>query len=338
MPQLFLDHIENLSLVERNGAIRSLTRKARVGFSDIENSPKDFQVLNAALSLLDDLKIVAMSEVPADSGYTGLVLVERSPSLMQDPRWVDIILKYEHLLDGPNQFIAFPTNGILYGKGRCSITQRTTNFYYPHGDRTKNRIQILVGHTYTDPSLGVIGQYLGPDLPNTIKQGGEINVPVPVANFQVQGLGFTENPWSVGQQYIARINKNNWLNHPPGTWICSEVQWDVLDPRLGRFGKSEKKLPLYRFSFEFQHDPDGWDPTVVFIDQRTGRPPFDVDKEQGNLSGPTPDEDGVLSYKANPITDNPQPAGYWTVPYNIRVDFNEMFGAHFEGLNDPEVK
>ncbi len=29
-------------------------------------------------------------------------------------------------------------------------------------------------------------------------------------------------------------------------------------------------------TFEFQLNPDGWDPTVIFIDDRTGKPPPDL--------------------------------------------------------------
>lgn len=339
MAQMFIDRIDNLSLVERNGAIRSLTRKALVVIDGLDVLPQDFQVLNATMAFLDSELITPMSAVPADTGYSGLRLIERNPTLLNDPRFVEVILKYEHILDGPNQQLVNPPSGLLFGKGRCSITQRSTNFYYPHGDRSKDRIQILVAHTYTDPRMGIIGQYLGPDLPNTIKQGGEINVPVPVANFQMQGLIAIVNPWAVGQRFIARINKESWLNKPAKTWICSEVQWDILDPRVGSVGIDKIQIePLYRFGFEFQHDPDGWDPTVVFIDQRTGRPPFDIDKEPGEFPDPDFPEADIFSYRANPITDNLQPAGFWTVPYNALVNFNELFGAFFEGFNDPEIK
>ena len=58
----------------------------------------------------------------------------------------------------------------------------------------------------------------------------------------------------------------------------------------------------YFFTFEFQRNPDTWDPTAVFIDDRTQRPP------------------------AN-LKDNSEETGFKTIQYLPGVDFNEVIGT-----------
>lgn len=312
MTVAFLDRIDQLSLVEKHGVIRSLTRKARVLF-DVR--PNNFTILSEALAF-----VPAPFSTLTEEGYSSLVLIGREPSLGPDPQVVDVILKYEHILDGPNQEL-FTNNrrGILFSKGRCSITEKPTNFYWPLGAvrNFENRTQIQVAHYFPDTVTSVIGDFVQPILfPRTIFQGGEINVPFPQGNIQLQGISDpATNPWDVANQFIAAINDNTWLTKPARTWICSEVQWDILDVRD----------QVYRFGFEFQNNPDEWDPTAVFLDQRTGRPPANVAR------GDQIDDNGTLSLVRHPTTLGLMPAGMWQVPYLRRVNFDELFNAFFDG-------
>ncbi len=212
----------------------------------------------------------------------------------------------------------------IYGKGRCSIVEKTTNFYIPPNadgtvsDDITKRKQILVAHSFPKTDTGIVGQAIDPTLPFTVIQGGEVSVPFPQGNFELQGILYTNNPWSIAWAFIARVNKKVWLQRPPITWICSEVKFEVVDPSLGE----------YRFSFEFQYNVDTWNPTVVFNDQRTGRPPASV--EAATL--PNPMEGGVLNLVQNPYTEGTlQPAGYWNVPFLSQVDFSQLFANFFEG-------
>jgi hypothetical protein len=331
LPTAYIDRIDSLSLVEKLGVIRSLTRKARVVWGVTETRPPDFSVLTVAMSLMPAPFSTISGFGPFAIQYQGfdaLVLTERSPTLSEnDPGCVDVILKYEHLLDGPNQQLRNPPSGLLFGKGRCSITEKTTNFYRPFGDPTAERVQILVGHTYSPFDPGPIAQGLTPYPGPTVVQGGEINIPFPQGNFQLNGVLTTKNPWATAYQFVASINAGPWLNQPELTWICSEVQWDILDPLQNS----------YRFSFEFQYNIDTWDPTVIFTDQRSGRPPYNV------VKATNADGNGVTCLMINPYSGvfDPlivfQPAGYWSVPALRRVDFNALFGALFEGFNAPGV-
>jgi hypothetical protein len=306
--------------VEKNGVIRSMTRKARVLFSQDSIVPS-FLALSAALDACP-----ASGSTLADLGYDALVLTERSPAVAEnDPACVDVTLKYEHILDGPNQSLFNNPKGIIFGKGRCSITEKTTNFFYPDGDPTAGRVQILVAHTFEKNDRSAVAQFLKTNIPLTGIQSGEVSIPFPQANFHCQGTMFTDNPMGIGQAFIACINDDTWFGYPARTWICSEVQWEVLSP-------AQK---LYRFSFEFQYNIDTWDPTVVFNDQRTGRPPAGV--LPATLSDPGIPGASFLSYRQNAVSVAPvvQPAGFWQVPALRRVDFNEMFASFFEGVVPP---
>lgn len=442
MPTANIDRVDTLSLVERLGVVRSMIRKARVTFSDAELAAiEDFDVLNQALDALP-----GPFTVPTDAGgnpiagYEALVLIEREPSLvLEDPGTVDVILKYEHFLDGPNQYLVDPPSGLLFGKGRCSITEKTTNFFRPFGDPTANRVQIMVAHQFNmsppNPDVTAISQTLGaswvpnpnatdfslasftiantgqnyavgdtlfldggtintgpallqvtaiqpnsngaiaadglaiiipgdytqaPDNPVLLSaqtgtgigaqinavfssgavpvslpegcgiQGGEISLPFPQANFQLVGIIFTANPWNIADEVIACVNSDPWLNKPPITWICSEVQWEMINP--GPLDGQVEGVRAYRFMFEFQYNLDTWDPTVAFIDQRTGKPPANL--EAAFLQ----DINGVTSLSLN-LAGGPtftQPAGYWTVPALRRVDFNAKFASVFEGFVPPQ--
>ncbi len=322
--QVSIDRIDNLSITERLGVIRGMVRRALVEF-DVDGTYTDFSVCQAALAALDSQGITAFS-VPAGPEFAALVLVDREAKVMEDPGWVSVDLKYEHILDGPNQVLFAPANGLLFGKGRSSITQKKTNFFYPKGDRTQPRIQILVAHSYpkTDQRPSVLRVLDPVNLPYTIKQGGEIDLPFPQGNFKLYGVINTDNPWSIKKMFINCINDDVWLDEPAFTWICSEVEWDVLNPQVGS----------YRFGFEFQNNTDTWLPTVAFNDQETNKPPADLEAATAfdpNIAAL------VQNQVANPTTGVLQPAGYWNVPALLPVNFNTLFAAFFEGFNPPGV-
>jgi hypothetical protein len=413
-PTCYIDRIDLLSAIEVRGVVRNLTRKARVIFTSGQ-IPEDYYVLADALTSAGIP--VAMSfangagNVPLGAPYNNLVLIERNPEIVEgDTGTVDVVLKYEHILDGPNQLLFTPPRGIIYGKGQSSITQKPTNFYnanlnpqpgtllavigsagtitltflnnnfqtgqqivvswtgptgqqytwlgtitsvsgatitvtgpnptvppstpFPPGTTPvivtlaspltgPQRQQITVAHTFplTDP---VINGQVYTNLPNTIVQIGEINIAYPQQNFQFQGLIQVSNPWTIVNALIRTINATTWFDQPPGTWICSEVKFEIYDTNGPLTG------PLYKFEFEFQNDSDGWNPTVVFKDQRTGRPPANVQPAIAT------DANGILNQAYNPLKPNQlQPAGYWQVPSLRSVDYNVYFTSFFEGITNP---
>lgn len=273
MAKAYVDHVETLELEERNGAIVSLTTLIRV--CELENT-------NAEV-LLDALEAagVPASGFELSGKFAGMILTERNPRLV-DKSTVDVRCTYSLPLN--NQEIGGRVN--LYGTARCSVAQKTTNFYVPYGGSIQplqSAQQITVEHTYPADD---------PDFPGrTVIQGGEVTVFVPEANYYFEGFLNTYNPWASVAVVLGKINSGIWLSQAPLCWMCTEVQFSMIKP--GR----------YKFRFEFQLNLDTWDPSVVFIDERTGRPP----------AGLVP---GV---------------GYKTIPYHARINFSAAFGSYFEG-------
>jgi hypothetical protein len=350
----FIDKVENLSCHEALGVIRSLTRKVRVQFDKSEITlVRDYNVLSEALKVLDLQGVVAGQKLGdfrnRDERFAPLILTNRDPSIVDnDPCWVDVICRYDHMIDGPNQTLRNPTYGVLFGKGKTSIVEKSTNFYYPFGirdpsDLDKGKQQIVVSHTYPSHETGIAASPHDPDYPRNIVQSGEINIPYPQSTYSVEGIFPTNNPAALSYAIVASINVNRWQGQPPLTWICSECRWEVNDPsnRQG-LGAGIARTPTYRMGFEFQYNSDTWDPAVVFIDQRTSRPPagvliatdvagLDVPAKFG---GPGPERVRRMAVHPN---GKQVPAGLWKVPALRRIDFDAFFGAIFEGINPPAV-
>lgn len=348
-PNFNPDMVENLSAVEDRGVYRSLVRKARLIYksADITSWRTNATLLTKALEYLDGYAgFKAMDRLGNirnfDDRFALLTLVRRTPAISQnDPCCVDVVLNYEHIVDGPNQVLLRPSNGLIFGKGRTSIVEKSTNFFYPYGIRIKtnptdpndtrdNKTAIVVAHTYPTWETGIAASPHNPTYPRTIIQGGEINIPYPQSTYNVQGIFATARPAKLAHFAVASINAKEWQGMPALTWICSEVQWEVNDPsdKVGGIGKS----PTYRMQFEFQYNVDTWDPAVVFIDQRTSRPPADVRQAEFEATtGPA----GVLRMVQHPTNGKEIPAGVWKVPALRRLDIDAFFGALFEGAAPP---
>lgn len=325
----FIDRVDTLNFTEKLGVIRTMTRKVRV-IMDPSTRPTDFTALSQALKVCP-----APYSTLANEGYGALILIERSPSVAEnDPSCIDVILKYEHVLDGPNQILSgdinqvstFGTsNPILYNKGRCSVVEKTTNFYYPYGDETQPKVLIRVGHQFDPAEQGLPSLIINNQkYPFSVLQGGEISIPFPQENFSLSGVIATRDPRSAAREFVAKVNDDFWLEKPPYTWMCTEAKWEMINPT----GKTGVDIPVYRFDFEFQYNIDTWFPTVVFNDQRTGRPPFDV--KLGTEQDPNVDPKyTVLSYELNYKNLALQPAGYWSVPALQPINFQALFKKFF---------
>lgn len=295
MGTAYIDRIDTLDASEVNGVIRSLTRVVRI--TGLTNT--DYNILYDALA---DLDVPQQGDILPGIGFEQLVLARRSVKLLpDDPGSVDVTLFYEHLLDGSNQNLFKPQGGILYGKVSCSVQQKQTNFYVPNrGSIPQQPAQLIVlGHTFPKED---------PDFPlQYYEQGGEINVMIPQENRKFEGYVDTTAPWFIKDNLIATINTDIWAGRGPTEWMCTDVQYDIVD------------TTRYNFKFEFQHNPDTWDPTAVFVDSRTSRPP------PGLLNAHDAD---VLSGQLGKL----RRPGFMTIPYHKRIAYGYVFGAVlFEG-------
>lgn len=351
MPTLHIDHLSNLAAREERGVVRGMTRLVRVEFTQAEIAThRNPNVLMLALAVLDDAGLTAMSvlgvgrdpQKDPEQRYAPLVLTKRLPKLstQDDNCWVDVTLEYEHLIDGPNQVLRDPPIlfSTVYGKGRTSIREKTTNFFYPYGNQTPEnlggpgRVQILVAHQYGPNESGIPASAYSKEYPRVVFQGGEIKLPYPESTYTITGLVSTRKPAKLTRQIVTCLNRIEWQGGPPRSWICSAGEWEINNPAYG----GDLAEPVYRMSFEFQHNSDGWDPEVVFLDERYGRPPADVQKA---INFDRDDEHGVLRMASIPVlTEGGNlefkdiPAGLWKVPALVDKDFDAFFGVLFDGM------
>lgn len=353
MPTINWDLWQDLTGVEDRGAWRSLRRKVRLEYSaaEMEGPPKlgGPRILYKTMQSLDDAGLFVLStldsrdgnnyDIPAlpttlptgasifgnpDNPFSHLVLVKRTPTIVAPNNWVDVVLDYEHILDGYNQILVNPPSGRLFVKGRSSIIDKDTNFYYKDGVKANGRRLLSVAHTYPEWDMGTPNAPFDPDLPRTVVQTGSINIPFPAQNFTIQALHFTNNIWQDANNMVGWINEDVILGQPPYTYICSEFAWELNNAFVTPFQRGN--YACYKVSVEFQFNFDTWDATVVFNDQRLsgGRPPHNV------LAAAETDDQGVLRLGINPLNGAFQPAGYWQVPSLQRKNFRQFLNAQFE--------
>lgn len=68
----------------------------------------------------------------------------------------------------------------------------------------------------------------------------------------------TNDPGSLAGQYINKVNSDEWMNSPPGRWLCTKVEYNLIN--------SQTKPDRYDFLWEFYKtaDPDGWNPRLWY--------------------------------------------------------------------------
>jgi hypothetical protein len=291
----YIDRIDELSCTERGGCIIALTRKARVVKLPIGT---DYTNLWIALSAAG---IPTVPSTLPGKGFEGLVLVTRTAKLVEgDPSTVDVSLDYEKVLD--NQELFEPAgvlgDGIIYGKSKCSIQQKPTNQFrkwqHPGAPWATETVQ----HTFP---VGKQPSDAEPNVP--IVQGGEFHAVRVHSNLQIAGYINTNLPQRIANEIAGTVNSLFWMDGESHEWLCAEVGYELLGLSKD-IDLANKPRRRYRYTFEFQHNPDSWDADIVFIDGRYGRPP------PGLVPG----------------------VGYKTINYLRPVDFNAFFNAKFEGL------
>jgi hypothetical protein len=265
-----IDSIETLSSQEHLGVMSHLERKIIVsGLSKM-----DYTVLAEAMVQVG---------VPAPRStlpeHPNLVLVDINEELIDQDK-VSLHLIYEHFMN-VDQDADNPIDGYnIFGELKATTQQVPSNL-------DENGELIVVEHTYAsegddaDPEFGGL----------TKQQTGEIQVFSAQATFTFKFLKATSTPALYSAALLGKLNSVSWYGDPR-TWLCTSVGWKLFDRGEGPM--------TYRFELEFQYKGDGWDPTAVFIDERTGRPP------------------------AGLVID----VGYKTIPYLGEANFEEVLGVY----------
>lgn len=236
-----------LELEEVDGVVIRLVRRARV--MEVTGA-NDYQALNEAL---DEAGVPTVGGTLTGSALTNLRLRRRIPRLVA-PKTVDVDLVYEHFFNEGQSFDS-PPGGFLSGEVRSNVNQVESNL-----DADGNTIS--VSHTYDSDHPKYGGQ--------TKEQGGTIQFFQPERNLAIQGLKTTTHPWIMANRMVGAVNQTSWNGGDARTWMCVRASTRPLS-LTGRY---------YMF-YEFQYNQDTWDPTVVFIDPDTGKPPLNLVEGEG---------------------------------------------------------
>lgn len=244
MGTVYLDLIDDLTCEEEGGAIVSLKRKVIVDGLTTRG-------IGVLLEALETPGVPAYGSEP--QGYPNLRCVKRTPKVMrEDPKKVEIALEYVRV---QNDF--WSVNPFEFRvTGGTSLQQTETEF-------DASGAQITVSHTFPADD---------DDWPNeTRTQGGIASVLSPRTTYRFEGVIETAYPDIVSRIWTGALNLTPWANSLAGTWLCTDVQFELLTV-MGSVS-TLGLLPRYRFTFEFLFKADGHQPAVRFNDPRDNQPP-----------------------------------------------------------------
>ena len=192
-----------------------------------------------------------LSSTPGEAGYS-LICNERGFKLMGDRTigLVTCVFENAFSVDYMEDSYDAPFLGSMGGEVRCSVQQKNTNL-------DGNGDQIIVAHQYPDDDDNYPGAYR--------EQGGEISFFDTQRSFTLHGIKWTNAPWAIANACIGRVNSVWFSGEAPRMWFCVACNWKPESTING----SER----YAMRFEFSFNPDSWDPTVVYTDDTTGKPP-----------------------------------------------------------------
>ncbi len=264
-----IDLIEDLTAQEHLGVVTALTRRALViGLTDM-----DVGIIASALAYLDT-QGYTYGSTPED--YPNLKLSNRDPAVHpRDNTKAYVTLSYVHFSQYEGQLIIGGDEGLTsrtaYYEHRSNLERLRTNkskYTYITGEETPaNEGDDILSVTYTYPaaskeSPGQAGK--------TVTQAAEIDVDMDRGEIRLVGLIRQDWPEKFVKLMRGRVNYTSWFEGGPRTWKIVDV---------GYFPFDIDSTPItYKFELLFRHRPEGWDPTAVFVDPVTGRPPKDVNE------------------------------------------------------------
>jgi len=254
-----IDKIKSLSGQEQFGLLTRLRRLAIV----TKLTSNDFRVLDEALN---SPGVPAPGSSPAD--HPNLVLVQRNPTLLGDKKTVEIELVYE--LGPSDGFDLDNTDRPFIGKMTTNISQVETNL-----DVLTNIIKTKYTYPADDPAKRYAGK--------TRFQGGEIGVFRAEKTWTGRGIKAENDPGKLQFNMLLNVNDDRteifpnppglFLGEAKGTWLCTAANYTPFE--IFREGLPDF-VPRWMWDFEFQFNPDGWDPGVAFRHEESGVLPEDL--------------------------------------------------------------
>jgi len=198
-------------------------------------SNTDFSMLTEAL---DAAGVPATGSSP--SGEDNLVLQRRIAKMLDKDKCM-VTLEYGKVGEGNRNFVFSVA---------ASLSQITTE-----NDRSGSAISLA--HTFPADD---------PDFPGErLVQGATVSVLQPQATITAVGLKAVAYPLYEAGKYLHHINLGRWCQGRTGWWLCTDAQFRLHD--------GDTNPNTWEFTYTWQLNKLGWQPQVVFIDQRTGQPP-----------------------------------------------------------------
>ena len=103
---------------------------------------------------------------------------------------------------------------------------------------------------------------------NGVSQGGEINVLEAQSTLIGDPVVETNSPGVISQSWAGRVASNAWEGGQPGEWLCESVTFEPVD--------LTSDPNRYRLTFTMRRKAGGWQPSAVYVDPETDRPPPDL--------------------------------------------------------------
>ena len=259
MPTVVSDVIDGVRLREEGGVVVSIDRAFIVsGIPGVPGAPEGLpvdpvqQVMVPPGGLRSDevLKLALDNNGVAQPGfahpvYDHLFVSSRTTKVL-GPQTIMVTCTYTQ--PGGGSFD--PPLGSLYTLTGGSSVEQIETAFEPGGT-----VQIEVTH-------------------GGVTQGGTIT---PFEGRAVLGFGSafpSIAPWLLTTNWVNTVNGGPFFYAPGAekrTWLITDFNFELAER------KSPSGIPIYQFSLSMRHNPDTWDPGVVFINPETGKPPENID-------------------------------------------------------------
>lgn len=264
---------------ERGGNVKSASRTFLITDLDATN----YSSLDPAATIKEAFQALSVSQGALHPTYPYLFCKERIASIVDIDK-VRFNLKYVARDSNEQQAPPADANAIQIGyvvSGRTYLESEET-----YKDKDGNDITI---GPVTNGGGDLVGE----------KIGVPVSVDRPRRALVLERTIRTADPDAVAKALVGNVNDAIWQNEPIGTWRCDDVTFDQVNPGVSDGGDPEVFLPLYRMTFTFTNNPNGWDPDLVYTDPDTGKPVPDAQA----LTGAT--VDGVPLYEPVDFTALP---------------------------------
>lgn len=162
-----------------------------------------------------------------------------------------VTIEYGYSVGGPAYFTNVPGDGVdtLPQLEVLSTVQPATTQFELLPDGTEK--QIVVSYLKEDEETGTT---------TAVTQAGSVEYMLPMETVRYMRRE-AQNPQAKNRMYVGRINSISVFQDAPHMWLCSRLD-----------GVSDDGGVTFNVTYEFQRNPDSWNPFVTPTDPETGQP------------------------------------------------------------------